>query len=185
MAAAFGWIADLFQFFISFFPHLLIVQKTEGGVKFVRGKHVKVLEPGLRWWWPLVTTQEVVPVVRQVINLAPQTLMTQDGITVIASAVIIYRVEDVEAFLVENHDADEAIAEVAVASLRDAIVGETLADLQKNTRKKIDGRLTKQAVAALHSFGVRVEAVKLTSFAPAKTFSIIGGTTIIPAADEE
>lgn len=185
MSAAFGWIADLVETFTSFFPHLIIVQKTEAGVKFVRGKHVKVLKPGLRWYWPLVTNKEVVPIVRQVINLRCQTLMTKDGKTVIASAVIIYRVSDVEAFLVENHDADEAIAEVAVAALRDAIVEETLEELQRNNRKKIDNRLTRQGKDMLQPFGVDVEAVRLTSFAPAATYSVIGGTTILPIASEE
>ena len=112
MNAAFAWISDFVNLFISFFPHLIIVKKIESGVKFVRGKHVKILKPGLRWYWPLVTEQEVVVVVRQVTNLAPQTLMTKDGKTVIASAVVVYRVSNIEAFLVENHDADEAIGEV-------------------------------------------------------------------------
>lgn len=180
MNAAFGWIADLFETAKSFCPHLIIVKRTEGGVKFVHGHKVKVLKPGLRWYWPLVTDYEIVPVVRQVLNLLPQTLLTDDGKTVIASTVIIYRVADVEAFLVENHDADEAIAEVAVAALRDAIVEETLDGLQKNNRKKIDNRLTKQAETMLSLFGVEVEAVKLKSFAPATVYSIVGGTTILP-----
>ena len=185
MEAAFGWIAEIFKFLTSFFPHLIIVQKNEGGVKFVRGKHVKKLNPGLRFYWPLVTSQEVVPVMRQVLNLTPQTLLTKCNTTVIASAVIIYRVSDVEAYLVENHDADEAIAEVAVAALRDAIVEETLESLQANRRKVIDNRLTRQAVAALQPFGVEIEAVKLTSFAPAKTYSIIGGAATMPVPEEE
>jgi regulator of protease activity HflC (stomatin/prohibitin superfamily) len=187
MNAAFAWVSDFVALFISVFPHLIIVKKIEGGVKFVRGKHVKILKPGLRWYWPLVTEQEVVPVVRQVTNLSTQTLMTKDGKTVIASAVIVYRVSDIEAFLVENHDADEAIGEVAIAALRDAIADEDLEDLRKNFRNKIDTRLTKEVMGSLKPFGVEVESVRLTSFAPATTFSIIGSTPtvlLMPAGEE-
>ena len=119
------------QLLVSFIPRFTVVRKTDRGVKFVRGKKVKVLEPGLRWYWPLVTEIEVVNVQRQVLKLPVQTLYTSDEKTVIAGGVVVYSIEDIYKYLVENYDAEDSIAEVAAACLRDIVISKTVKEIQR------------------------------------------------------
>jgi hypothetical protein len=44
---------------------ILIIRATHGGVKWVRGKRIKALGPGLHIWWPLTTEVEVIVTARQ------------------------------------------------------------------------------------------------------------------------
>ena len=49
----------MFQTLLRFFPWLVIVPATSAGVAFVRGRRIKAWQPGLHWYWPLVTTYKI------------------------------------------------------------------------------------------------------------------------------
>jgi regulator of protease activity HflC (stomatin/prohibitin superfamily) len=73
----------------------------------------RVLAPGFHWRWPLaehVLSHSVVP---NTSNLAPQSLTTADGRSVVLSLVLTWRVCDIAKFLLEVEGADEAIADIA------------------------------------------------------------------------
>lgn len=177
-------IGSFLESFASLFPRLFIVRKTEEGIKFKKGEIVIKLGPGLHIYWPLVSEIEVVPVVRQTLNLNSQTLMTQDGITVIASGVVVYTIKNITTYLVENYDAEESIAEVASGSVRDVIVNRTLKDIQENSRNTTDRALTKAASEVLDVFGIEVEYLRLTDFAKARIINIVGAQPLIPKSNE-
>lgn len=156
-------------------PRPTIVRATEGGVAFWFGKWVKVVQPGWRLNWPALMALEVVPVVRQVIQLRPQTLLTADSKTIIAGAVIVYSINNVRKYLVENFDTEESIAEISGHALRDAVIGKTLAQIQETDgRRSIDRALVVEASKALANFGVNVETMRLTDFAPARVINLVG-----------
>jgi regulator of protease activity HflC (stomatin/prohibitin superfamily) len=71
---------------------------------------------------------------------------------------------DIEKFLVENFDAEESLAELAQAGLRQAILSLTLEEIDSG-RVKLDNRLTKEAQSTLENFGVEVESMRLQSCA--------------------
>lgn len=163
MDAALGWLGDLVRWLANIVPRLVLIRATHGAVKFVRAKTVKI-GPGLHVFWPITTEIEIVPVVRQVLNLDQQVLETKDGKTVIADGVVVYVVIDLHKFLVENFNADDNLKELAGAALRDAILSLTFEEINSG-RVKLDHRLTKRAREALENFGVEVESMKLQSFA--------------------
>ena len=156
-------------------PRPRIVRITDAGVRFWFGKWARVVYPGWRLDWPAIMDMEVVPVVRQVVQLESQTLFTGDAKTVIAGAVIVFSIEDVHKFLVENFDAEDGIVEVAGHVLRDVIVGKTLDQIQETDgRRSIDKSLVVDASKALALFGVEVETMRLTDFAPARVVNLVG-----------
>ena len=177
-----GWIGELFAWFADLFPRWLIVRATESGVKFQCGKHVRVLKPGIRWYWPAFTDIETETVVRQTLNLDAQTLMTEDGKTVIASGVIVFHITDIIKFLVENFDADEAIAEVAGSALRKFVISKTVDEIQKG-RAAMDNALTKETQKLLTDFGVEVEYARLVSFSTARVINFVGATPTLTTED--
>lgn len=173
MDAALGWIGELVRVIASVFPRLVLVRKTEGAVKFVRDK-AKVIGPGLHLWWPVTTEVVVQPVVRQVIELPAQTLLTSDRVAVVAGGVVIYKIDDLHAYLVDNYDAGESLVEAAQTGIRKAVVNMTLDDLQTH-RATLDDRLTTAVRRAVDAFGVEVETARFTTFAPASVLSLVRG----------
>ena len=170
---------SLFRSIFSFIPRLAIVKETDRGVKFIRGKKAKVMNPGVHGYWPLLTEIDSVNVKRQVLKLPVQTLYSKDERTVVAGGVVVYTIEDVYRYLVDNYDAQESIDEVAAACLRDIVTSNTVDEIQ-NSRNGTDFALTKEVSQSLEEFGVRTEYVRFTHFAPARVINIVGGSSDKP-----
>jgi regulator of protease activity HflC (stomatin/prohibitin superfamily) len=173
-------LGEIVRYLGEWIPRPRIVRLTDGGIRFWFGKWASVVRPGWRLEWPAVMELEIVPVVRQVTQLTPQTLFTRDSRPVIAGAVIVWSIEDVHKYLVENFEAEDSVTEVAGYAVRDAIVGKTLEQIQETDgRRGIDRSLLAEASKALAKFGVKVEVMRLTDFAPARVLNLVGafGTT--------
>ncbi len=173
MESALGWIGKLFEFLGSLFPRLLIVQATQLGVLFIRGKKVKPVGPGLWVYWPFWTVADVRAAVRQTENLPSQALLTLDGQTVVAGGMVRYEVVDARAALAETYDVDAAIADEALAVLCEFVTQKTLADIQRD-RAKVNTELTRKIRSALSAYGVNVLRAQLTDFAPCVTLNHVG-----------
>ena len=161
MDAALGWIGDLIRYFARLVPRLQLVRITERAVKFRRAKALEV-GPGLHWWWPVTTEMDVYPVVRQVMSLAQQMIQTHEGKTIVVDGVLVYTVEDLYTFCVDNHDAEENMAELAQAGMRKAVLSTSMEEIGSG-RAKFDNRLTTEAQKSLKGFGVAIESMRLQS----------------------
>lgn len=169
---------------LRFVPRPVNVRHTHKAIKFKWGK-VKIIEPGWRWWWPITTEVDLHVVVSQPLGLAPQTLMTSDGQSIVVGGVTLYHVIDLHAYAVENHDADEAMAEVAGSAIRDVVVSKTLAALQESDgRKDINRTLLALAKLELERYGVEVEYFKLTDLSTCRVQNLIGSAVALPILDE-
>jgi len=168
-------LGEIIRYLGEWIPRPRIVRLTDAGIRFWFGKWASVVRPGWRLEWPAFMELEVVPVVRQVTQLVPQTLFTKDSRPVIAGAVIVWSIEDVRKYLVENYEAEDSVTEVAGYAVRDAIVGKTLEQIQETDgRRGIDRALLAEASKALVKFGVKVEIMRLTDFAPARVLNLVG-----------
>lgn len=176
MEAAFAWIGRLAEFFGAFFPRLLIVKSSHRAVKYVFGKRVVLLEPGIHCYWPIVTEVEIVPVVRQVLDLTAHILETSDGIPVVSGGLVCYEIDDAEVFLADNENAYESIDDVATAAIRDVVISGKYEDLRKGGRR-FDRRLTNRVQRLLRPFGVSVEYARLNDFARVRPVHLSGGLT--------
>lgn len=175
MTGALAWLNEAMVWLASWVPRLVVVLASEKGIRYRQGKDVFVLEPGPHIYWPILTRVQTVNVMRSVQNLSTQTLTTADGVAVIASGVMVYRVDDVERFLVENHDAEAGIDEVACASIRQVMLSMTLEEIHAaSIGLGMNDRLRREARKSLGPFGIRVEYLRLTDCAPAQVFSLAG-----------
>tara|TARA_R110002094_G_scaffold220250_1_gene192789 strand:- start:26517 stop:27068 length:552 start_codon:yes stop_codon:yes gene_type:complete len=172
-------IGELLHFLAAWIPRPQIVRANEQGIAFWFGKYVRVVKPGYRISWPAIMDLEILPVARQIIQLNPLTLYTKDCKSVIAGAVVVYSITDIRKFLVENHDAEESIVEIAGATLRESIVSKTLEQVQvTDGRASADKTLTKKCAKALADFGVEVETMRLTDFAPTRVLNLVGSDLV-------
>ena len=171
----FDTLANLIDSFGKLFPRIRLIDKQSGGVKFKTRGRVKILKPGLYFYWPILTELRAYPIVRQVLNLPYQTLMTSDLKSIVVAGVIVYEINDLEKYGVENYDVLESITEMGCTAIRSVIVTKTLAEIQQNNRNTIDNALTKSAKQQLEIFGLNVHYARLTDFSIAKILNLVGG----------
>ena len=110
MESAFAWLSQLIETFYRFIPHIIIIRATHAGVKWVRGKHIKPLMPGLHLYWPLTTEIEVLVTARQTLAIPDQVLTTKDGKKVTVKTLVVYKIRDVvQAIGKQNWDVDSTV----------------------------------------------------------------------------
>lgn len=170
--SALGWVGDVARFVASLFPRLLVVQASHRAVKYIRGRHVRQLEPGLHVYWPLVTPVESCAVVRQVLNMPTQLLESADGVPVAAGGVVEYEIENAVKFLAECENGYEAIAAVATAAIR-AVV--TSRPYDERADDQMDRELTLAVRRDLRVYGVRVRRARLSDLARVRPVHLTGG----------
>jgi regulator of protease activity HflC (stomatin/prohibitin superfamily) len=169
----FGWIGQIFQTLLRIFPWLVIVPATQAGVAFVHGRRIKEWQPGLHWYWPLVTTYKLMTTVRQTQRIQSKVIMTKDLKTVTAGALVTYVVDDVVAAVAKVADLPSDIMERSQSAI--------YAELSENTLEQIQGdrlgfnvRLTERIAGVLNGYGVHVIQAQLTEFAPCRAIAING-----------
>jgi regulator of protease activity HflC (stomatin/prohibitin superfamily) len=163
MESALAWIGQLAEWIGKFFPRWIILDPRVSGVKYVRGKRVVKLGPGIHWYWPLITTYDTYPTVRQTDNLVSQTLVTTDDQTVIVDGMIVYDVTDVEKLLTTVHHAVRAIQDISLTAVHDVCCNMTWQELKNEQRKgTLDTKLRNAAQKQLADYGVRVIKCMLT-----------------------
>ena len=175
MESAFAWIGQIFSALLQLFPRIRIIRATHGGIKWVRGKHVYPLGPGLHVWWPLTTDIEVIVTARQTLAIPDQVMVTKDGRRVAVKTLVVYRISDiVRAIGRVNWDVDTTINDLAQSAVARVISTHThdqiLSGIQDDT---LTEALTQETRHELRQFGVYITRCKLVDFAECKVFKII------------
>jgi len=180
------FLNDFFSWIVTYLPNLELMQANYGGVKFLPGGKVKVVKPGLYWYWPLTTTVEEIPIKRQSIEVQ-QELTTKDGETVMVKTVIVFTVDDIMKALVETTDFDDTVEEMGqkgtVAAIMSRDFDQIVIDMVSSN--DIRNEVAQGARSALRPFGVKVEDAFISSFGETKIFSHAGEGAFGFAGHEE
>jgi regulator of protease activity HflC (stomatin/prohibitin superfamily) len=176
----FGLLGGILDFFLSIFPRLVIIRATHHGVKWRHGKEPLAVEPGLAWYWPLVTEMELQVVARQTLNLQTQVLMTRDRKQVVVGAFVVYKISDVvQAIGERNWDVESTVADITQAAIVEEIMGRNLDDLlagaSDGKSSELNKALTANCQKELRQFGVHVGRAGLTDFSTCKVHKVLGG----------
>jgi regulator of protease activity HflC (stomatin/prohibitin superfamily) len=177
----FDWIGDVAEWLGKFVPRLEVMNTTECGIAFVRGKP-KVIQPGrLYIWMPLWTEIVTRPFVRQTINLPVQTLMVEHNeklVSLMVSAVVVYEVRDIQLAICQTEDLEAAIRDLALASVKDAVCEYTLEALIDEA-EAVDKAILRSLRAKLYSLGVKVRNVFLSDITTCRVLRVAGGGAIV------
>jgi regulator of protease activity HflC (stomatin/prohibitin superfamily) len=171
MEQVFGWIGQIFQTLLRFFPWLVIVPATSAGVAFVRGSRVKEWKSGLHWYWPLVTTYKLIMTVRQTQRIQSKVIMTKDLKTVTVGALVTYYIDDVVSALAKVADLPSDIMERSQGAILALVAEKTLEEIQRD-RGAFNLALTGKVGDALNGYGVQVLQAQLSEFAPCRAVAI-------------
>lgn len=166
MEALLQHLGQVVQWLLAWVPHYIVVRKTHGGVKFVGGAKLVELRPGIRWYWPLMTHYECEPVTRQTFNLPNQVLETADGVQVLVSGVVRYRISDPVLAFGDAWDFNEILRDVSMSAVVSVVAGKDHVALRTGlVDQSLHKELTRQVRRELRSYGVSVQKAYLSDFA--------------------
>jgi regulator of protease activity HflC (stomatin/prohibitin superfamily) len=189
MDSAFQWLSDLARWFGRLFPRWRVVTEAQGGVAFVRGR-ARLIEPGIFWWWPAWTEVHVQEVVRQTLNLPPQSLLSRDGKDIAVSGIVVYEIVDPLTAFVKVHDLDDAIQDMSLASIKAVLWGRSVDEIDRQAAD-LDDALCKECREKLKDWGVNVHNVFLSDVSNAFVVRHLGsfeggsGPQFVPISAED
>lgn len=174
MDSALGWIGQAVEWLAQFVPRWQIIAATQAGVKFIKGKTVVPLQPGIAWYWPATTIMQIYPTARQTVDLRTQTLVTTDGKTVGVGGMVSYRVVDIEALLGRTFDPDQTIRDICGGAISEVVRVCAWPDLQTYAFERELRRIMRKR---LRPFGVSVIKATLTDCSQIRVYRLVNSTS--------
>lgn len=166
-------LVDLFLQFLDAFRFLQIIKAWEVGVVLRFGRYHRTIEPGLHWVIPLwiesTTVEWSVPVVKP---LVPQSLTTADGVPVVLSAVLTYRVQNARKLVCEVGGHESALQDAATGVIASYVTSEAWDGLQSEDFLK---RLTAAVHRQARPWGLAVQRVAFADIAKCRTIRVVTG----------
>jgi regulator of protease activity HflC (stomatin/prohibitin superfamily) len=176
--SALAWIGKIAAWLGDFIPRWVILDTTEGAVKYVRGCKAVALGPGIHFYWPVTTTLTHYPTAFQADRLQTQTLVTTDDKVIIVGAMISYSVTDILPLVAGTHSALTTVKNLAMTAVHDVCCRMSWEELKGEQRKgTLDTKLRNMAQRMLMRYGVKVEQLTLIDLAPARVLKLMQSTS--------
>lgn len=171
--SAFGWIGQIIEWFGQFIPRILILDPTQGAVKFRRGNEVHELKSGIHIYWPIITVVKVFPIARQTLDLTAQSFEAKDGKSVLISGMLRYSVTDLTALMTETFDPDNTIRDSAMAVLTSTLIQYTWPEIQEGMQNDVlPKELVRRVQRDLRPYGVKVWNVGIKDLVGTGVFKV-------------
>lgn len=150
------WLVELGSKAVRLLPRWFVVGPSEMGLRLRCGKVSKKMGPGLYWLLPIIHDYERRVVVAQVIDVPDVSIKTKDGVSVVASGIVEYSIDDLEAALYRVLDYDEAIQLYGSACLA-AQVGTLEWNHGIYDRKALENKLRDELRKLVSVWGIKVK----------------------------
>jgi regulator of protease activity HflC (stomatin/prohibitin superfamily) len=137
-----------------------VVYEYERGVKFTLGRYTKMMDPGLRFVFPVIQTYQKVDMRVKTVDVPDQEAMTKDNISATINAVIYYKIRSAEKAIIQVEDYYYAISQLAKTTMRN-IVGEVDLDELLSNREKVSNKIEEIVDKATDPWGIEVVSVEL------------------------
>jgi len=173
-------------------PRATLVRSTHGGVKWRTNllnraePEVIELKPGLHWYWPLTSELELIVTARRPVDIPNMSILTSDGKSIIVSAAVVFRINDVIKALGEkNWDVDSTLVDVSQSVIFRAIRRRTFQQLTDDDVDTLLDELTENAKKGLTKFGILVESVLPKDLDRSKSYRVFGDTASFLAQEDD
>ena len=160
------WIVSLIIVLIIIIPNIRIVpQATEYVIEFL-GKYKTTWGAGLHVKIPILERiSKKVTLKEQVLDSAPQPVITKDNVTMQIDTVVYYHIYDAKLYTYGVVNPINALANLTATTLRN-IVGELELDGTLTSRDTINGKMTAILDDATDKWGIKVNRVELKNIIP-------------------
>ncbi|MFO7711190.1 MAG: slipin family protein [Candidatus Woesearchaeota archaeon] len=153
-------IPGIILLFVILAAGLKVVNEYERGVKFTLGKYVGLMEPGLRFVFPIIQTWERVDIRTKVLDVPSQDAMTKDNVSVNINAVLYYNVTDSSKAVMEVNNFNYAASQLAQITMKH-IVGQADLDELLSNREALSEKIRTIVDEETDPWGIKVENVDL------------------------
>jgi regulator of protease activity HflC (stomatin/prohibitin superfamily) len=146
-----------------------IIPQARAGIVERFGRYTRTLEPGLRITVPFIDRLLPLQDLReQVVSFPPNSVITEDNVSVSIDTVIYFEITDPKATTYEVANPLQAIEQLTATTLRNVIGGMTL-EQALTSRDAINGQLRTVLDEATGKWGIRVSRVELKAIDPPAT----------------
>jgi len=142
-----------------------IVRPYQRGIVEQLGKFKETVDPGLRIIIPFIQTLRIVDMREQVVDVAPQEVITSDNVTVTVDAVVYYEPTDPQRLIYNVANFILAVTKLAQTNLRN-VVGDLSLDEALTSRDRVNINLRQILDDATDKWGVRVVRVEIQRIDP-------------------
>lgn len=140
---------------------LRVAWEYERGVVFRLGRYLALRGPGLYWVIPLgIDSSRKIDMRTRTVSAEQQETITRDSVTVKVNAVLWYRVEDAAKSVIAVNDANAAIYQLALTSLRN-VIGQHDLDEVLQERDKINRILNQYIGESIAQWGLKIERFEM------------------------
>ncbi|MGM5487680.1 MAG: slipin family protein [Nanobdellota archaeon] len=139
---------------------LKVVNEYERGVKFTLGRYVGLMQPGLRFVFPIIQSWERIDIRTKVLDVPSQDAMTKDNVSVNINAVLYYSVTDSSKAVMEVRNFNYAASQLAQITMKH-IVGQADLDELLSNREALSEKIRKIVDTETDPWGIKVENVDL------------------------
>lgn len=150
---------------IALFRSFRIIKQYEKGLVIRLGKYHTTADSGVVFLMPFIDSLIAVDMRENVINVAPQKVITKDNVSVVVDAVIYYKVVDPVKAEFEIVDFDYAATTLAQTNLRN-LIGDKSLDETLTARDSINASLRAVLDESTNGWGVKVTKVELQKIDP-------------------
>lgn len=157
-------------------PRREMIPPTHRGIKYCGMKTIKVLQPGVYWYWPWRSAIRQACVVNRLISLVAQYVTTADGKTVWVDGSILFCTydsdDDVVRAFVETEDIDSVSAAISMACMNELMERTQWSELQD--RAKFNQQWRSLLRRSLRRYGIRVKRANIETLATGKPIMVLG-----------
>lgn len=140
------------------------IGEYERGLKFSRGKYVKILNPGWHIIVPVFQSYRKVDIRTKVIDVPEQDTITKDNVSIKINAVIYYNIFDATKAVLSVENYGYAVSQLAQTTMRN-IVGSVTLDELLTERENISTSICSIVDKATDDWGVKIINVELKDVA--------------------
>ena len=148
------------------FKSIKIVKQSEVYVIERLGKFHKIADAGLTTIFPFIDqVRSVVSLKQQTMDIPPQSVITEDNVTITIDTVVFYKITDPAKAVYEIQSLKKGIEYLAITTIRD-IVGKMALDQTFSSRDAINDKLRVILDEATDQWGCKVDRVEIKDITP-------------------
>lgn len=166
-------------------PRIRQVYPFERALRFTRGKHYSILEPGLYWYWPVIQSIEKLTVVPTAIDIPIQVVSTGDGTSYAVALSVVYTIDDPESFYLSNHDTLDTMSELIQKNTCEVIAGHMQLPISFQGLKDLSHKILAPANEDLQSYGIVVKSLAINNLARTKVLHVNSSGPLVHIANNE
>lgn len=151
---------------------MIHVTEDMRAVELCADKHI-LLTPGYHWYLPCISEIRSCYITRQELDLPEQILTTSDGVVVIISASIVYRIFGVVKALINTQDYVSTVVEVAQRAVSEIVTSSTSEEVLHHSLG-FDQALITVAQKELADYGLNIDEAFFTSAAETASYHLTG-----------